>query len=897
MLGSNPMARAKATHLQQLIRRWSARAKLGAGLAGAALVIGCSPTHAGPGTRQTPLASAPASAGVRTPATRFEQGCWVPDLTAITGRGDTFHMTADHSFVSIVPSASAEVRAAAAGLAGRLTQISGRAFAVREVAPSEAQHGIVLGTAPDFPMLAERFPPGAWQDEEAYLIRSEPSRLLLVAGTDDGISDVVWDFLHQLGYRRYFPGAAWQVIPYTRKLEVRTDRFCRPAFHRRDFFYGFGDWKDLSEDFSEWKRENRLGGLGVDASHSYKRIIKSYSEEFAAHPEYLGRKKDGKPSSKFCASEPGLVELVQRYAARQFDAHPQQRAISLEPSDGGGWEGCPGDAHLGSPSNRAVTLANAVASSINAGGGPPRFVGMYAYNEHAEPPTVAVDPNVVVFAANGFLHAGRSVFDILRGWQAKGQREGGTLLGVREYYSVNTWDRDLLGQARATSPRAVAESLSTYYSLGARFFIAEAGDGWGPHGLGYWTAAANLWTADQPADAESYVRDFLSHAFGRAATPMRAFYAYLDKKNLPLFGPELVGELYRLLGQGMDLESAPAVQLRLQHLAHYLRYLDLWLAYDIALLPAVRQQHFEELMRFTYGIRKEHMVHSWGLRRDLAKRDKRLEVPAGPWWSDPKRDPWRNGEPVTPTVVAAWIRDGQSRPRLPMAQALGRSSRLVRLQRSAISSGAIAGGTQTRTLRLRGKQRFELAFDAPTTLALGVTAGLVREKKRPVKLTLCAAGSVAADCQVKLAPADKLAQRVSFEVPRPGQYTLLLEDSRQGADLTWPAGTSLSIPATQSEPPAFVGRWTLYLYVPKGTRELVLYCSPGRGRLLDARGEVAHVFGAQRGIVRVPVPTGQDGTVWKFDHNRGRRLPLNVPPWFAASPDELLVPAEPQPLR
>jgi hypothetical protein len=232
-----------------------------------------------------------------------------------------------------------------------------------------------------------------------------------------------------------------------------------------------------------------------------------------------------------------------------------------------------------------------------------------------------------------------------------------------------------------------------------------------------------------------------------------------------------------------------------------------------------------------------------------------------------------------------------------MAQALGRSSRLVRLQRSAISSGAIAGGTQTRTLRLRGKQRFELAFDAPTTLALGVTAGLVREKKRPVKLTLCAAGSVAADCQVKLAPADKLAQRVSFEVPRPGQYTLLLEDSRQGADLTWPAGTSLSIPATQSEPPAFVGRWTLYLYVPKGTRELVLYCSPGRGRLLDARGEVAHVFGAQRGIVRVPVPTGQDGTVWKFDHNRGRRLPLNVPPWFAASPDELLVPAEPQPLR
>jgi hypothetical protein len=882
------MAWAKVNHLQQLIERWTPLAKLSAGVAGAALIVACSPTHAGRGTRQPPLASASASAAVRAPA-NVDRGCWVPDLTALTGRGEAFRVTADDSFVSIVPRASAEVRAAAKALAGRLAQISGRAFDVREVAPGEAEHGFVLGTAPDFPQLAQRFAPGQWQDEEAYLIRSERSRLLLVAATDDGIMDAVWDFLHQLGYRRYFPGAAWQIIPHTPRLEVRTDRFCRPAFSRRHFGYSFGDWKDLSEDLSDWKRENRLGGLAIDASHSYKRIIQANSEEFAAHPEYLGKKKGSKPSSKFCVSESGLVDLVRRYAARQFDGHPRQRSISLEPSDGGGWEGCAGDVQLGSPSNRAVTLANAVASSINPGSGPPRFVGMYAYNQHAEPPTVAVHPNVVVFAANGFLPAGRSVLDILRGWRAMGQREGGTLLGVREYYSVNTWDRDLPGKARATSPGAVAESLSTYYSLGARFFITEAGDGWGPHGLAYWTAAASLWTADQPADAESYLRDFLSHAFGGAATPMREFYAYLDKKNQPLFGPELVGELYRLLAQAMALEAAPATQLRLQHLARYVHYLDLWLAYDVALVPAERQRHFEELMRFTYSIRSEHMVHSWGLRRDLAKRDKGLEVPDGSWWSDPERDPWRNGETVTPEVVASWIRAGQARPRLPVALAPERTSRLVRLQSGALSRAAIPRGT--RTLRLRGKQRFEVAFDAATTLVLGVRAGMVRGGKRPVKLTLCAAGSVASTCQVKLAPADKRAQSVSFDVPGPGQYRLLVEDSRQGVQLTWPAGTALSIPATRVERPALWGRWTLYLYVPRGTRELVLYSSRGQGALLDPRGDVAHVFGAQRGIVRIPVPPGQDGKAWKFNNNLGQRLPLNVPPWFAASPDELLVPA------
>jgi hypothetical protein len=887
------IAWTKANRLQQLIARCSPLAKLRAGLVGAALSVACGSTHAGPVTRQTPLTSAPARVAVRAPANGFDQGCWVPELAALTGRGELFLVTADDSFVSIVPRASAEVRAAAQALAGRLAQISGRAFDVREVASGEANRGIMLGTVADFPQLAQRFTPGAWEEEEAYLIRSERSRLLLVAGTDSGIMDAVWDFLHQLGYRRYFPGAAWQIIPHLPRLEVSTDRFCRPAFHRRHLAYGYGNWTDLSEDLAEWKRENRMGGLAVEASHSYGRIIKAYSEEFAAHPEYLGRRA-GKPSTKFCVSEPGLVDLVKRYAASQFDAHPEQRAISLEPSDGLGWEGCPGDAHLGSPSNRAVTLANAVASSINSGKGPSRFVGMYAYSQHAEPPTIAVHPNVVVFAANGFLPAGRSVLDIMRGWQARGQREGGTLLGVREYYSVTTWDRDLPGQARATSPRAVAEALSTQYSVGARFFSTEAGDGWGPHGLAYWTAAASLWTADHPADAESYVRDFLGHAFGRAAAPMRAFYAYLDKKSQPLVGPELVGELYRLLAQAMALEPAPAIQLRFRQLAHYLHYLDLFLSYEIAVAPA-RQQHFEELMRFTYSIRGEHMVHSWGLRRDLAKRDKRLKVPTGRWQGDPKRDPWRTGEAVTREAVASWIKAGQVRPRLPVPPALASSSRLVRLRNGATPSAAVSRGT--RTLKLRGKQRFELAFDAPTTLVLGVRAGMVRDRKSPLKLTLCAAGSGAEACQVKLAPADKLAQSVSFEVPQPGQYRLLVEDSRQGAELSWPAGTALSIPATRAEPPAFRGSWTLYLYVPPGTRELVLYSSRGSGKLLDSRGEVAHVFGAQRGTVRVPVPPGQDGKVWKFDKNSGQRLPLNVPPWFAASPDELLVPAEPQPLR
>ena len=59
----------------------------------------------------------------------------------------------------------------------------------------------------------------------------------------------------------------------------------------------------------------------------------------------------------------------------------------------------------------------------------------------------------------------------------------------------------------------------------------------------------------------------------------------------------------------------------------------------------------------------------------------------------------------------------------------------------------------------------------------------------------------------------------------------------------------------------------------------------------DSSGTIVHRFERRPGVVRIAVPVGQEGTCWMFDVNSGFRLPLNVPPWLAASPDELLVPA------
>jgi hypothetical protein len=48
--------------------------------------------------------------------------------------------------------------------------------------------------------------PGPPREREDYLIESGAGRVVLLAATDVGVEHAVWDFLHRLGYRQFFPG-------------------------------------------------------------------------------------------------------------------------------------------------------------------------------------------------------------------------------------------------------------------------------------------------------------------------------------------------------------------------------------------------------------------------------------------------------------------------------------------------------------------------------------------------------------------------------------------------------------------------------------------------------------------------------------------------------------------
>lgn len=120
----------------------------------------------------------------------------------------------------------------------------------------------------------------------------------------------------------------------------------------------------------------------------------------------------------------------------------------------------PESAKLGSVTDQALTLANEVAEAVNKKY-PGKLVGLYAYNYHSPPPSIRANPNVVISVATAFIKGGQSLDDIITGWAEKG-----ATLGIREYYSVNTWDRDQPGAARGGNLDYLQRTIPAFHAKG-----------------------------------------------------------------------------------------------------------------------------------------------------------------------------------------------------------------------------------------------------------------------------------------------------------------------------------------------------------------------------------------------------------------------------------------------
>lgn len=178
-------------------------------------------------------------------------------------------------------------RQVATELADYLRRMTGATFAVTT---GDGTRGIVLGTLAEFPhpTLAPRLPiHNTYDGKEAFVIRTEAERLLLIGNTDLGVSHAAFRLLEHCGCRWFFPAKEWEIVPVQPTLSVALDEADRPALLARRIWWGYGffDWDRGLKEYQAWARHNRMAAsMTVSCGHAWQTVIAENQKTFDAHP-------------------------------------------------------------------------------------------------------------------------------------------------------------------------------------------------------------------------------------------------------------------------------------------------------------------------------------------------------------------------------------------------------------------------------------------------------------------------------------------------------------------------------------------------------------------------------------------------------------------------------------
>jgi hypothetical protein len=791
----------------------------------------------------------------------------VPEVRLASG-GRALHT------VVVGENAAAEVRQSATELAEYLGRITGAEFSLQT---GDGSAGIVVGLPTDFGRLPFQTDFGTGPlDREDYLLRSTGGGLYILGASPLGVSNGVWDLLHRLGYRYFFPTETWEYIPERPELTVALDVRETPSHYSRGIWWTTEDWQ---------RRNRNLSGFSLSTSHVYGSIIRRNQEAFDKNPEFLALRNGDRGGSKFCISNAGLRKLVVEDAIRQMTAEPALDSLSMEPSDGGGWCECQPCAEMGSISDRVVLLANDVAEAINGLGLGDKHVGILAYASHSPPPSLPVHPRVIVNLATGFIRGGHTIDSMLDGW---GKQT--TLFGIREYYYSYA---NLPGGGNVSDITYLARTIPEFHARGARFLNANTHGAWGPTGFSHYLIARLLWDIDQAGCIEETFHDFLDKSFGPAREPMRAYYRLMhrfeDTQTRPMLSSDLLGRMYRLLAEARGLTDDARILTRLDDLILYTRHAELYHQTANA-AGSRRQEIYDQWVQHSYRMADRKMVHTSRMGGSHYAPGGVTDVDSRP---ETKREMQQAARPYTRAEIDAFVSEGIAANALLDFQPVDFSDDLVPAAASLNLSDVPEGSYGSRGLH-SGSREFLVWVERPGEIRLRVLGGVNYQDRGNVRLALRSPRDelgepVDTDESV---PPDQQEHDVVLSTPHTGLHTLQATNGGARFQVHFPAGMPVSLKSDYTPSVGF----TLYFYVPRGTSVVGGYVDSGEGGLFDGDGRQVYSFedGVSRGYFRVAVPEGQDGHLWRARTWRGRgqlRL-MTVPPYLALDGKRLMLPRE-----
>ena len=799
----------------------------------------------------------------------------INDVTRNQSKSDEELVLADNGKANMPVVISAEagdiVKAAAMDLAEYLTKISGAPF---KVEVGDGTKGIVLGNIKDFdvPDLAQALEiHNDYDGKEAFAIRTQRDRLLLIGATDLGASHAAYRLLHELGYRWFFPARVWEIVPSDKTLTFGLDITDRPQILSRNIWFEAGSGAgDANETYRLWRiRNSQTESFVSNAGHNLDAVPRMFPEEFRAHPEYYATSADGKRlGDDIELTNPEVRKLVVEYARRFFKENPNADMVSIDPVDS--------TSHSQSPAARAIPysdqifgVANEVAVMLQDEF-PGKMVGLLSYNAHWDPPSFDLEPNVHV-QKSGLGQGQYTSAERDRIWSTRSRN-----LGTYEYYSVFLWSYDMLPGSWTNDTNNIHNSVKNLVNSGITAVSAESTSNWGLNGRGYYAATNFMWNADQNPDA--LLDDFYLKAFGPAAPAMKKYYDITNPGNIPFMSKFTIGAAFRAIDEATRLaQGKPDVLARIDFIKQYLRFQHLAWAQNHDGVQGLG----EKIDSQAYRLRNDANL-TWEMARQTwwSNKNWSAEIYQKPFTREEIEEGFQEGLKYFPTRTEAGVKPVKfSTDLVPIVWPDAAPEQNVQ------SKQTYQGGMKYALYSVQGEP---LEF---TTEAGDAWGYMTRFTINDAEGKEIAAGK----------PAAKVAVVHKIEVPAPGLYYLSYNDP--GAYWTFTAAPT-TLASICVSPDVVNGRSAqvmqdMYFYVPKGTRTLEYFFAAagfqvgGQHQVHSPDGAVQKEVNAFDDYVSIPVPNGMGGQLWKIHSpSMGRFFFTNAPPYFAPSPDAVLVPRE-----
>ncbi len=387
----------------------------------------------------------------------------------------------------------------------------------------------------------------------------------------------VYELLHRLGVRWYFPEEEGTVLPDADTLRLTLgDTLHAPRFPYRFVSYG---------QEMQWLRRIGAGGDRNPwaTRHTFETTIDFHKRFGETRPEWFSVDRSGGRTHGVAFAHAGVIPAIVEAARGYFTSSwPEglRRYFLVIPADGTYYCHCDictpqiersrGD--RGDMSNYVARAAVEVADAIRAEF-PDKRIVYCAYSNYKLPPTdvdkLPANLEVLIAEARHRLvtpEAKREAYQLLRDWQAL---EPNAIYFCRYYNNTLGTVPKVMHSLIRDDIRQIAEIANAGPSpvLGEMNFGPSSPDidsAWW-NNLNLYVTARFLW--DPQTDLDALLDDFCLHYYGPAAKPMRAFWARGDKlfedpSQRARWSAESIGAMDDLLGQAIDAVAPDSIYRR-----------------------------------------------------------------------------------------------------------------------------------------------------------------------------------------------------------------------------------------------------------------------------------------------------------------------------------------------